>query len=62
MLKARGFLRVFLALLLISGVEAVGNNNSLKVLICQSVPPVVLQVLVKAKASFHVKPMEYDST
>ena len=57
MLKGRAFLRVFLALLLLSGIEAVGNNNFIKVLICESVPPVLLLVLVNAKDPFHIKPM-----
>ena len=56
MLKGRAFLRVFLALLLLSGIEAVGNNNFIKVLICESVPPVAEHVLQDAKAQFDVKP------
>ena len=55
MLKSRGFLRVYLALLLFSGIEADGNNNFLKVLLNESVPPVVEHVLVDAKALLHVK-------
>ena len=46
---------MFLALLLISRIEAVGSNNFVKILICESVPPVVLQVFVKAKAPVHFK-------
>ena len=54
MLNGRVFLRVYLALLLISGIEAVGNNIFLKVLLDESVSPVVEHVLVDAKALFHV--------
>ena len=46
---------MYLALLLFSGIEAVGNNNFLKVLLDESVPPVVEHVLVDAKALLHVK-------
>ena len=55
MLKGRGFLRVYFALLLLSGIEADGNNIFLKVLLNESVPPVVEHSLVDAKTLLHVK-------
>ena len=55
MLKGRGFLRVFLALFLLSGIDTEGNNNFLKVLLGECVPPVVENLLVHAKAPFNAK-------
>ena len=57
MLKGKGFLRVFLAFLLLSGIEAASKDNFLKVLLDEGVSPVVQHMLVDAKAPFHVKPM-----
>ena len=54
MLKGKGFLRVFLAFLLLSGIEAVIKDNFLKVLLDEGVSPVVQHMLVDAKAPFHV--------
>ena len=55
MLKGRVFLRVYLALFLFSGIEAVGKNIFLKVLLNERVSPVVEHGLVDAKALFHIK-------
>ena len=56
MLKGKGFLKAFLAFLLLSGVEAVSKDNFLKVLLDEGVFPVVQHMLVDAKAPFHANP------
>ena len=45
-----------LALLLLSGIETVGKDNFLKVLLGKGVFPVVQHMLVDAKAPFHANP------
>ena len=54
MLKGRGFLRVFLALLLLSGIEPVGKDSFLKVLLGEDVSPEVQHMLKLCSTSTDV--------